>query len=166
MKVLAIDASTKSSGLALFEDKNLIDYHCITASSSDLIKRIKKIIMELDAYLQEHQVDKIVLEEVRPDKNITQSLKTHRALMWLQAAINFLVHENYPKITIDYTYPSEWRSACGIKNGRGVVRASAKELDIQFVKDTYGITVNDDIADAIGIGHAFVNQLESEINWE
>lgn len=166
MKVLAIDASTKSSGLALFEDKNLIDYHCITASSSDLIKRIKKIIMELDAYLQKHQVDKIVLEEVRPDKNITQSLKTHRALMWLQAAINFLVHENYPKVTIDYTYPSEWRSACGIKNGRGVVRASAKELDIQFVKDTYGITVNDDIADAIGIGHAFVNHLESEINWE
>ena len=166
MKVLAIDASTKSSGLALFEDKNLIDYHCITASSSDLIKRIKKIIMELDTYLQEHKVDKIVLEEVRPDKNITQSLKTHRALMWLQAAINFLIHENYPRITIDYTYPSEWRSACGIKNGRGVVRASAKELDIQFVKDTYGITVNDDIADAIGIGHAFVNQLESEINWE
>lgn len=166
MKVLAIDASTKSSGLALFEDKNLIDYHCITASSSDVIKRIKKIIMELDAYLQEHQVDKIVLEEVRPDKNITQSLRTHRVLMWLQAAINFLVHENYPKVTIDYTYPSEWRSACGIKNGRGVVRDSAKELDIQFVKDTYGITVNDDIADAIGIGHAFVNQLESEINWE
>ena len=165
MKVLAIDASTKSSGLALFEDKNLIDYHCITASSSDLIKRIKKIIMELDVYLQEHQVDKIVLEEVRPDKNITQSLKTHRALMWLQAAINFLIHENYSHITIDYTYPSEWRAACGIKNGRGVMRASAKELDIKFVKDNYNIDVNDDIADAIGIGHAFVHQLESEINW-
>ena len=166
MRILAIDASTKSSGLALFEDKNLIDYRCITASSSDLIKRIKKITMELDEYLKEHQVDKIILEEVRPDKNITQSLKTHRALMWLQAAINFLVHENYPKLTIDYAYPSEWRAACGIKNGRGVVRASAKELDILFVKDTYGINVNDDIADAIGIGHAFVNHLESEINWE
>lgn len=165
MRVLAIDASTKSSGLALFEDSNLVDYLCITASSSDLIKRIKKITIELDAYLQEHPVDKIILEEVRPDTNITQSLKTHRALMWLQAAINFLVHEKYPQVTIDYTYPSEWRSACGIRNGRGVVRASAKELDIQFVKDTYGITVNDDIADAIGIGHAFVHHLESEINW-
>jgi hypothetical protein len=35
-----------------------------------------------------------------------------------------------------------------------------------FVKETYNITVNDDIADAIGIGHAFVNQLNNEINWE
>lgn len=166
MKILAIDASTKSSGLALFEDKQLITYDCITASSSDLIKRIKKIVIELDTFLQKYQVDTIILEEVRPDKNIQQSLKTHRALMWLQAAINFLIHEKYPHITVSYTYPSEWRAACGIKNGRGVMRASAKELDIQFVKDNYNITVNDDIADAIGIGHAFVNQLESEINWE
>lgn len=165
MRILAIDASTKSSGVALFEDNHLITYECFTASSSDLIKRIQKIIFQLDNFLQTYEVDKIILEEVRPDNN-TMNLKTHKALMWLQAAINFLIHENYPNISIEYAYPSEWRAACGIKNGRGIMRASAKELDIKFVKENYHIDVNDDIADAIGIGHAFVNQLNNEINWE
>ena len=45
-------------------------------------------------------------------------------------------------------------------------KLDVKVADINFVKETYNITVNDDIADAIGIGHAFVNQLNNEINWE
>ena len=47
MKVLAIDASTKSTGVALFEDTELIKYACLTASSTDLIKRIQKIVFQL-----------------------------------------------------------------------------------------------------------------------
>ena len=45
MKVLAIDASTKSTGVALFDDKKLVKYDCFTASSTDLIKRIQNIIL-------------------------------------------------------------------------------------------------------------------------
>ena len=62
-------------------------------------------------------------------------------------------------------YPSEWRAKCGIKNGRGVTREKEKMYDIAFVKKEYDIDVNDDIADAIGIGHAFVHHLDNEINW-
>ena len=164
MKVLAIDASTKSTGVALFEDTTLIKYDCLTASSNDLIKRIQKIISQLNQFIGNNDIDKIILEEVRPEDRI-QNLKTHRALMWLQAAIAFLAHERYPKATIEYVYPSEWRAKCGIKNGRGVRRETAKEHDIQFVKEKYNINVNDDIADAIGIGHAYVHQLNNEINW-
>ena len=95
-----------------------------------------------------------------------QNIQTHRVLMWLQGAIAFLLHETQPKAKIEYVYPSEWRAKCGIKNGRNVRRDQAKVLDIEFVKKTYSIDVNDDIADAIGIGHAYVNQLSNEINWE
>lgn len=165
MKVLAIDASTKSSGVAVFEDTKLIYYDCYTASSSDMIKRIQKMINKIDELMKIHPVDKVVLEEVRPEMGM-QNLKTHRALMWLQAAINFYFHENYPKVEIDYIYPSSWRKLCGIKTGTGIRRESLKPADIKFVKETYGLEVNDDIADAIGIGHAYVNQLESEVNWE
>lgn len=163
MKVLALDASTKSTGVALFEDNKLIDYDCFTATSTDLIKRIQKIISALNTYLKDNQIDKVILEEVRPETGT--NLNTYRALMWLQAAINFLLHENYPKVKIEYVYPSSWRAACGIKNGRGIRRDELKAADIKFVKDTYGLTVNDDIADAIGIGHSYVNQLKDEINW-
>lgn len=165
MKVLAIDASTKSTGVALFEDTKLIKYACLTASSTDLIKRIQKIIKELKIFINNETIDKVILEEVRPEDRV-QNLKTHRALMWLQAAIAFLMHELQPKAEIEYVYPSEWRAKCGIKNGRGVRREVIKELDIAFCKKEYLIDVNDDIADAIGIGHAYVNQLSNEINWE
>lgn len=165
MKILAIDASTKSFGIALFDDNQLIKYECFTASSNDLINRIKKIILQLDKFLSENKVDKIILEEVRPEDK-KQNLKTHRALMWLQAAINFLLHENYQTIEVEYVYPNEWRKACGIKTGPGIMRDSLKTADIKFVKENYNITVNDDIADAIGIGHAYVYQLEDKIEWE
>lgn len=166
MRILAIDASTKSTGIALFDDIKLIKYDCLTAGSSDLVKRIQKIIASLNTFLSENQVDKIILEEVRPEDNNFQNLKTHKALMYLQAAITFLVHENFPKVKIEYVYPSEWRRACGIRTGRGMRREMVKIEDISFVKEKYLIDVNDDIADAIGIGHAYVNKLDNEINWE
>ena len=163
MKVLALDASTKSTGVALFEETELITFDCFTASSADLVKRIQKIIEQLNLFLTYHSVDKIIMEEVRPETGT--NLNTYRALMWLQAAINFLIHESHPKVKIEYVYPNEWRAACGIKTGPGRRREELKAADINFVKDTYNLVVNDDIADAIGIGHSYVNKLKNEINW-
>lgn len=165
MNILAIDASTKSSGYAVFKDATLVDYGCITASSTDLIKRIHKIVDGIDEVLNKHEINKIILEEVRPEMGL-QNIQTHRALMWLQGQIAVMVHDKHLGIVIEYVYPNEWRAKCGIKTGAGVKRQSLKPADIKFVKDTYGLDVNDDIADAIGIGHAYINQLVNEINWE
>lgn len=165
MYILALDASTKSTGVAVFDDTKLIHYECVTASSNDLIKRIQKITVGIEEVLKKFEIKKIILEEVRPENGL-QNIKTHRALMWLQASINFMIHDNFPKVEIEYVYPSEWRKQCGIKQGRGVRRDSQKILDIQFVKENYGIDVNDDIADAIGIGHAYTNQLSDMMVWE
>lgn len=83
----------------------------------------------------------------------------------MQASIAFLVHDKYNKTVIDYIYPSSWRAAIGIKTGRGIKRASLKEADIAFVEETFGITVNDDEADAICIGYAQNKEVSNEINW-
>lgn len=164
--LLSLDLSTKSSGVAIFDsDKKLIDYTCITASSTDLIKRIYKIIDELKLFCQKYNnIDTVVIEEVRPEGNQygVGNQKTHKALMYLQAALIFFMHDNYPKIKIEYLYPSEWRSRCGLHTGRGIKREELKKADIAFVKKVYNINVNDDIADAIGIGYAY---LTPEENW-
>lgn len=158
MITLAIDASTKSSGWAIYEGTSLKAYGCITASSTDLFKRIHKMVDELDVIIAKYAVQKIILEEVRPDEIGSRSnLATHKALMFLQGAIAMMVHDNYPKVTIDYLYPSEWRKCCKIKTGRGVVRETVKQRDIRFVQETFGLTVNDDVADAIGLGYAFLH---------
>ena len=155
MKVLSIDASTKSTGFALFDGEELKSYKCVTASSSDLATRIKKMVFALDEILSKNNIDIIVLEEVRPEQGL-QNIKTHKALMYLQGAFYLLIQERFKHIKIEYLYPNEWRSKCGIKTGAGVRRSSLKPLDIKFVKETYGLDVNDDIADAIGIGHAYI----------
>ena len=158
MNILYLDASTKSTGFAVYQDAQLKHYGCITSTSTDLFKRIHKMVDEIKPLIQEYQINKIVLEEVRPDDIGGHSnLATHKALMYLQGAICMMVHDSYPKVTIDYLYPSEWRKCCKIKTGRGIVRATVKQRDIRFVQETFGLTVNDDIADAIGLGYAHLH---------
>ena len=168
MKLLSLDLSTKSTGYAVFEDDVLVDYGCIKASSTDVINRIQKIIKEINNVLLKHSnIEKIIVEEVRPENGQygVGNLRTHKVLMWLQAALEFIIHDNFSSISIEYLYPSEWRKVCGIQTGRGIVREKLKQADIAFVKKVYNIEVNDDIADAIGIGHSYINKFDNEINW-
>lgn len=165
MNILALDLSTKSTGYAIFIDGELKDFGCITASSTDVIKRIQKIICELDEVLKKYPFEKIVIEEVLPKdgEKTEKNHHTQKMLMWLQAAVAFLIHENFTKIEIQYLYPSEWRSACGIKTGRGIVRESLKSSDIAFVEQKFGFTpANDDIADAIGLGYGYLMQPQKQ----
>lgn len=86
--------------------------------------------------------------------------------MYLQAALELLVYDNYSKVKINYVYPSSWRATCGIKNGRGLKRETLKQADIKYVLDNFNIETNDDIADAICIGHSvFLPQESDELNW-
>lgn len=168
MKILSLDLSTKSTGYAIFNDGLLIDYGCIKAASTDVINRIYKIIKEINNILLKHpDIKKIIVEEVIPEngQDGVGNLRTHKVLMWLQAALEFLIHDNFSSILIEYLYPSEWRKVCGIQTGRGIIRGKLKQADIAFVKKVYNIEVNDDIADAIGIGYSYINKFDNEINW-
>lgn len=161
MRILSLDASTRSTGYAIFNDKKLENYGVISASSTDVIKRINKIVSELEQILTKEKVDVVILEEVRPD--LGKIVKTYKALMYLQAAIAFLIHEKFSKIKIEYMYPSSWRKICGIKQGAGIKREALKAKDIEFVNKLYSLNItSDDIADAIGIGHGYLNKEKEE----
>ena len=157
MNVLAIDASSKSTGIAIYKHNKLTNYTCITSSSNDLFIRIKVMVDGIKKILSEDpDFDYIVLEEVRQQGFI--NIKTYKALMYLQGCISMMIHQNFKHIQIDFLYPSAWRKVCQIKQGRGVQRKQQKELDIQWVKQNFNINVNDDIADAIGLGYGYINQ--------
>ena len=162
---LALDASTKSTGIAIFDGEKIIKYDCCTSASTDVIKRIQIMTSYIDGLLKQYPIDTIVIEEVRPDQG-DQNSKTMKALFWLQASIVFLLHDKHPSVKVEYVYPSEWRQQCGIKTGKGVFRQELKQADINFVKDTYNITnINDDIADAICIGYAHLHPIIKEIKF-
>lgn len=165
MILLSLDLSSKSSGWAIFKDSMLIDSGCVTSSSTDLMKRINVMKDGIKTIVEKYNPDKVVAEEVRPENGM-QNVKTHRALMWVQAAIALMLYDYNKKIELELIYPSSWRAAIGIKTGRGIKRTSLKEKDIQFVKENYNLNVNDDEADAICIGYSCSHDIETDINWE
>lgn len=157
MNLIAIDASTKSSGIAIYKHNKLDQTDCIKATSSVLFNRIKKMIDQIKQYLINNpDLEYIVLEEVRQQH--IMNIQTYKALMYLQGCICMMVHENFKHLTIQFMYPSSWRKVCGISQGRGVQRKKQKENDINWVQKNFNLDVNDDIADAIGIGYAFINK--------
>lgn len=160
-KILALDPSSKSTGFAVFENDKLKKYGCITASSTNLFHRIDKIIEELKKIIAEDQPNVIVIEDVIP-ADVHNNIKIYKALTYLQGYVLHTLDDN--KITdIKFYLANEWRSKCRIKTGPGIKRDSLKPKDIAFVKEQYGIDVNDDVADAISIGYAYLHDNYNEI---
>ena len=162
MRILSLDLSTHSSGYAIGEDGKLKQHGCITASSKDVISRIIKMRDQLSEIIKNNKIDKIIMQEVRPQYNS----HTNKVLMWLQAAIVIGAHEVDKQIEYEFIGASSWRAALKIKQGRGIKREDVKPQDIQYVKNKYNITVNDDQADAICIFDAYWEKNNNQINWE
>ena len=162
MKILAIDPSTHVSGWSIGQDTNLQQHGYITASSKEVKKRIIKMRDQLSKIIKNNKIDKIIMQEVRPDFGH----HTTKILIWLQAVIVITAYEINPLIEFEFINPSQWRAALKIKQGRGVKRDQVKNSDIQYVKNKYNITVNDDQADAICIFDAYWEKFDNEINWE
>lgn len=159
MKILTLDCSTKSTGLAVFDNGKLIEYKCIVAEGANLYKRIDVMVKKIDEVLSNHDIKEVYMEDVYPE-DVHHNQKVYKALIYLQG---FICHklDQYNLVPVYFT-SAEWRKKCGIRVGPHVRRETLKEKDILFVKDTYGIDVNDDIADAICIGYAALHKGSDE----
>ena len=158
MITMAIDASSKSTGVAIFKDKKLVAHHLIAAAGSDSLARIKKMVSEIEILYKAWNVDTIIMEDVIP-ADVHNNLNVFKILHYLQAALVLMFHDHEQKV--EFYVSSEWRKKCGIRTGRGITRDMVKAADIKFVRDNYYLDVNDDIADAICIGHAYIHSQSS-----
>lgn len=162
MKILALDLSTKQSGWCVGQDGSIKAHGCIPARSKDVVKRIIRMRDQLSTIIKDNKVNKIIMQQVRPEYN----LHTSKVLMWLQAVIVVAAYQIDPSIECQFIGASEWRAALKIKQGRGIRRDELKPQDIQYVQNKYNITVNDDQADAICIFDAYCLKFDNEINWD
>lgn len=158
MKTLAIDASSKSSGIAIFEEGTLIHYECITKTSSDSLKRIKEMAKRIRQVYDQFQPTNIIMQDILP-QDVKHNQNVYKVLIYLQAAVVLSLHQT--GAVVQFTTASHWRSICGIKTGPGIKRDSLKLASKHLVKNIYNIDVNDDISDAICIGMAYVIQHRS-----
>ena len=155
-RILALDLSTKRSGWATRANGEL-EYGAICANNTDVEKRICVMREEIIKLINKYDIDTIIVEDVRPDDNNnpyrSTSNHTGRVLMWLQGIVAITAYEQ-KKIKIEMFTASEWRSKLNIQGYR-IKRDQQKQIDIEYVRERYGISTQDDEADAIGILDAY-----------
>ena len=164
MIILALDISTHSTGIAVFDDTKLIHYECAVASSTNTFNRIDKITTQIENVVEKYKPTKVAIEDPLPAES-GHNMSTYKKLTWAQGIIGDMLNQH--KLNFDRLYTSsEWRSKVGIATGKGRKRESLKPKDIAKAKELFGVEENDDIADAILIGKAYADQACNEINWE
>jgi Holliday junction resolvasome RuvABC endonuclease subunit len=153
--LLTIDGSTKSTGYAIFKNKQLIDHGVLAVSGGLALDRIPKMVKQIEEVVIKYNPTRIVMEEVLPE-DVKHNQKVFKPLMYLQGDVRIML--NKYKKDAELVEASHWRRICNIKTGRGVRRESLKKSDVLFVKTKYNIEVNDDEADAICIGYAKIHE--------
>lgn len=159
VKILAIDQSTVKTGLAIFEDSKFIKYDLIDLhKEKDSEKRFNDMCKSIVSTITNVKPDNVIFEDVSLQTNVA----TLRLLAQLQGVIIGCCQLNdlYFKIY----KPSSWRKLLNFKQGRGVERKFLKKQSKDYVKQYFSLEVNDDIADAICIGQAYIksNNIKGE----
>lgn len=149
MLICGIDASTNKTGIATFQDGHyvnhiLIDLHKIRDSS----ERIPKMMTAICDYLDEHKVDKIIMEE----SLMTNNILTVKMLSNIAGAVMYYAASHNIKFQFDL--PSAWRKRIGLTQGRSVKREALKAEAIAAVKQEYKMDLTDDECESILIARS------------
>lgn len=156
-KVLSLDTSSKISGYAVFYDGKLIRYSSIDMShirNSD--ERMQSMVSELTTLIEREAPDNVVIEETAVSRNP----QTQRMLsMILGAVFCICVYYNFHYYSLR---PTQWRKAVRGNNEKlPRKRDDLKLWSTNKVKELFGIEdIDDNIADAILLGQAFINNFE------
>lgn len=160
MKILAFDQSSRTSGFAVFEDGNLIDYGKFTYEDSDFGIRLMNIRNKIISLIKKYQPDQIAFEDIQLQNNVVNNVDTFKKL----AEVFGIVYELATELGIPHliVLSSTWKSSLSIK---GRDRAAQKRSAQEWVKNKYNITPTQDECDAICIGAHASLKTEESFDW-
>lgn len=158
MKILALDQSTRITGWAVFADGALQEYGKFDAENAgaDIGKRLTYIREKVKALIDKYGIQKILIEEIQLQNTVGNNVVTYKKLAYVQAVLIQMFDEL--KLPYEVIASSSWKSTLSIK---GRARAEQKKNAQEFITKTYNIKVIQDIADAICIGLAFLQNEKS-----
>lgn len=163
MRILALDQATRTSGWALFEDSQLIDFGKFTFDDADILKRIHKVCAQILILIITHKPDKVIFEDIAMQGQIN-NVQTFKALAQLQGAIVEICYQQ--KMPFEIWSPNQWRAECHFLKGNDKDRTAQKKIAQQWVLNQFGKKCTQDEADAICIGYAADHSANNELNWE
>lgn len=152
MKFLALDQALGTSGWAVFDNKTLIAADTFSVSkTAPMDRRLLEIYKNLTDLYHEYEFEKIYFEDIQLQAG---NALTYKHLAYAQAAI--ILWCGHMNMDWSISAPSHWRKVLG--GGFGRKRAEQKRYAIQLVQKWYNIEVSSDIADAICIGRAAIQE--------
>ena len=165
--LLSLDTSSTKTGWAIFgngiyEESGVLDWSHVKETEDRLLIMYIDIIQLINKY----EPDILVIEKDIVGSGKRQNMSTINTLVkliggvWayciqlnMDTPMNLLAGE-FNIFYVEYT-PSEWRSLVGITARK---REDCKAASIKRIKDIYNIDVDDNEADAINIGEAYINE--------
>lgn len=172
VKILAVDQARHGAWAVYdYEGKKLLDYG--TWGFDNKNYTFEQAILQIEDLLSEvirtHDVDAVFLEDIQLRRNV-QSFKK---LAQLQGVLVNLCEKT--NILYNLVAPTQWQNYCKARGRTGkeikskitsvepAGKKTSKILSLQAVRDIYGIeTENDNLADAVMIGHYVVNNIKIE----
>ncbi len=153
MIILAIDQASKTAYSVLSVEEgipNVGDFGTIDYSSiKDADVRINKLKHKVSELVNTYKPDIVYIEDIQLEHG---NVKVYKFLAKLQGAfIDYFIDNN---IKYDVIVPSSWKSFLGvnIKNKRPQQKAET----IEIIEHMFGVKVNEDEADSIGISYYFL----------
>lgn len=172
IKILAIDQARNGAWAVFdYESKKLETYGTFSFGSKDYTyaKAILAIESLVDTIIKAYGISAVFIEDIQLRVNV-QSFKK---LAQLQGVLVNLFEKN--EYLYDFVAPTQWQNYCKarsrsskeIKEKIKALEASGKKeskiLSIQFVKEKFNVdTDNDNLSDAICLGHYAVNHFNLE----
>ena len=155
--LLALDQASQTSGFSVFnkDTGQLIAHGSFTFDSPDFDTRLYRINRKVAAMIKQYNINEVYLEDIQlqGEDGIPNVLVFKRLAEVLGVLCCLLAELRIPHTVVP---PATWRHTCGIK-GKG--RQDKKNNTQLYVRHKYGISVTDDVADAICIGeHAILSQ--------
>ena len=111
MKTLALDLSTKATGVAVFDDDKLIHYERISSTAPDIYDRMIEMCVNVEQIIRDYNIDRAAIEDVPIGEKSVNFDVAHK-LCVLQGMILHVFKCNNINFTI--MMPSRWRSLIGL----------------------------------------------------
>jgi Holliday junction resolvasome RuvABC endonuclease subunit len=175
-RIVSIDASTNNIAYAIFEGDKLVRSGKAQFVGTDVFKKISSAVQIVNEVVREMNVDALVIERavfINSPKTMSELSMVQGAIIagaslagvkifkgtnpvaW-QSFIGNKVLTKVEKLDIVSKYPGKSKSYY-----KAIERDIRKQRTINFVNINYDLSIDDnDIADAIGIGHYSLR------NWE
>lgn len=152
-RILAFDQASITSGWAVFDDKNLINYGKWTSDGCKSTARIASTKFWVASMINNWKPDEVIFEDIQLQKFKSENgLEGDAVLVFKKLAHLQGVLKNYCyEIGLPYKVvsPSTWRSHSDIK---GRARTDKKKNAQLKIKKLFDVSVTQDEADAILIG--------------